>query len=127
MIDLTDNKGNRIISKHKKGLYYLYLFLRGKKFPRAIGILNPEKKQWIVKRDPNKHTFLKNDCYWFNREVVDFLDNDWKVIIKQPKTKLTKTCMIWDIKKNNSHLYFMTQWFELQVFFPKGRMDIEFF
>jgi len=125
MIDLRDNNGNRIVSKHKKWLYHLYLYLRWKRYPRAIWTLDLENKVWTVKRDPSKHTFNKSDSYWFNRELVHKLEDDWRVVVKQPKTKLVRTCLIKDIKESDSHLYFMSQGFELQMFMPKSKMEID--
>jgi len=57
--------------------------------------------------------------------MVIRLKKDYKVIIKEPKTKIVRICFIKDIVEREEHLNFSKGGYELQLFYPRDKMDIE--
>ena len=125
MRDIKDAKGNKIIWEEKKWKINLYLYLRWYEYRRSIWTIDEENKTLIVKRDPKKHIFQKNNSYWFNSEIINRLPKDWKVIVREPKITIIRTTTIKDILENKSYLHFNTEWFELQNFYPRSKMWID--
>lgn len=122
---LVDWSWNKIIFIKKWDVYYLYLHLKSYQFSRNIGIIDYDKRTWTVKRDPKNHTFIKFDSYWFNTAIVNMLDEDFKIIVKEPWTKIYRFCYVKNLLENSKYLFFNSQWYERQIFLEKSKMDID--
>jgi len=84
-------------------------------------------RNWVyyTKRDPNKHLFHKTNSYFFNRELLNQLPRDTKILVDEKWYKYHLKTTVEDILKENDYKYFKLQWFELQVSLNRDRFDIE--
>lgn len=105
-----------------KTKFVLFLKDQGK---RELWVLSADKKILEVKRDPNRHTMMALDAYWFNDTLLRQLDPNTKVVVKQTWTKLKLTTTIEMILKKWTYKFFLTEWFERQIFLKKSDFRIE--
>lgn len=105
-----------------KTKFVLFLKDQGK---RELWVLSADKKILEVKRDPNRHTMISLDAYWFNDTLLRQLDPNTKVVVKQTWTKLKLATTIEMILKKWTYKFFLTEWFERQIFLKKSDFRIE--
>lgn len=66
----------------------------------------------------------KLDAYWFNVVLLEQLDPYTQIIVKQKWTKIKLTTTVEQVLKKWTYLYFLTEWFEKQIFLPKREFSI---
>ena len=91
---------------------------------RKLWTLSKDRKTFTTNRDPNRHTMEKLDAYWFNVVLLEQLDPYTQIIVKQKWTKLKLTTTVEQVLKKWTYLYFLTEWFEKQIFLPKREFSI---
>lgn len=91
---------------------------------RKLWTLSKDRKTFTTNRDPNRHTMEKLDAYWFNVALLEQLDPYTQIIVKQKWTKIKLTTTVEQVLKKWTYLYFLTEWFEKQIFLPKREFSI---
>lgn len=104
-----------------KTKFVLFLKEQGK---RELWVLSADKTTLEVKRDPNRHTMIALDAYWFNNELLRQLPPNTKVVVKQTWTKLKLITTVDMILKKWTYKFFLTEWFKKQIFLPKAEFRI---
>lgn len=92
---------------------------------RQLWVLSKDKKTFTVNRDPDKHTLDKLNAYWFNVSMLEQLDPECKIVVKQKWTKLKLTAYTNYILTAWIYLFFLQEWFEKQIFLKKELFNVE--
>lgn len=112
LTEIKDKFGNTIYQKDKS----IYLYLKEKQQTRKLGAISPKNELFI--RRFNKHIFRKLDAYGFNYSLLQILNPDMKVIVKEEDgTELHTT--VKDILQLGDAKQFIQDGFELQIFLPR--------
>lgn len=91
---------------------------------RKLWTLSKDRKTFTTNRDPDRHTMEKLDAYWFNVVLLEQLDPYTQIIVKQKWTKIKLATTPEQVMKKWTYLYFLTEWFEKQIFLPKAEFRI---
>jgi len=119
---ISDEKNNRIYPITKKTWIHYYLHLNWEQTARKLWTLKWDTFE--IKRDREKHLFIKNNSYWFNDWLLrKILTPDTVVIIKEAKRRLKLKTTVQEILEKGTYLYFATMWFERQIFLPLSSFD----
>lgn len=119
----TDTKWNRIFKLEQKKWTAYCLHLAGEQYSRKLWIL----QDWIfkIKRDRERHLLQKNNSYGFNDYFLrNILNPETKIEITEKWSKLKLRTTVSKIIEEWTYLYFLTQWFEKQVFLKLSLFDI---
>lgn len=92
---------------------------------RKLGTLSKDRKVFKTDRDPAKHTMYKLDAYWFNVVLIEQLDPYTEIIIKQKWTSLKLVTTAEQVMKKWIYKFFLTEWFEKQIFLKKCEFKIQ--
>lgn len=98
--------------------YKAYLVLKKFERPKLIWKIDIENNVLAVVRK-DTHVFLKRYSYWFNNALIQRLPDDMVVEIMFPKKehKIYKyVTNIKTIKEKGTFKYFLTTWYEKQIF-----------
>lgn len=93
---------------------------------RQIGYI--KNGNYITQRDKDRHLFNKNNSYAFNYDTIIALAADWRVVVKEkqmPKN-LVWTVSVKDLLEHNEYKHFKGQGYELQLFYPRDKLKIDF-
>ena len=101
----------------KKGLVSYQLILDNREFPIALWTMN---KDWQLemRRDPDKHFFVKWRSYGFNPDFLKMFDDDQPIILKLVKRKEKYLLTPRLITDKWHYLHFLQQGYEKQLFVP---------
>lgn len=91
---------------------------------RKLWTLSKDRKVFNTNRDPDRHTMNKLDAYWFNVVLLEQLDPYTEIIVKQKWTFIKLTTTVEQVMKKWTYLYFLTEWFEKQIFLRKSEFKM---
>lgn len=121
---ITDWKWNKIYPVHQKKWTAYYLHLKDEARARKLGVL--KDNVFELKRDRERHLFIKNNSYGFNDTFLrNVLTPDTKVIIKEKLRKLKLVTTVWDILEKWTYLHLLWLGFEKQVFLELYKFEQE--
>jgi len=114
---ISDEKNNKIFKVAKKNGTAFYLHLNKDERARKLWVLKWDTFE--IKRDRERHLFLKTNSYWFNDWLLrKLLTPETKIVVKEKLRKLKLFTTVWEILEKWSYLYFLQYWFERQIFLP---------
>ena len=109
-ISQIDERWNKLYSKGDK----IYLYVAPLKSTRELC----KVKDWEIHiKRLNKHIFRKLNAYGFNYNLMRFLPDDTRILLKQEDKSVLRTTPK-DIISKWQFLSFWMQGFEKQVFLP---------
>ena len=117
MPTVQDEYGNKILVSAIDGrMKSIYLKLSTEQRTRHICDIDKVARQMICRRTRSKHLHNKSQSYGFNYKLLQeaLLFDDVILIDELGTWKASRT----DILKDGVFLFFLTQGFELQVFYP---------
>ena len=131
--EIIDKLGGKLV-KVTKGIIYsdgsrlynendtIYLQVGNEPKARKIGWLVRKQKRFFTERIPSRHLHAKSQCYGFCFQLLKNAQAFDEVVIVEPTRMLC--AKVKDILDENNFLYFKTQGFERQIFYPLNKFKI---
>lgn len=123
--EIKDRYGNRIVIREWK--ITIYLKERGEK--RYIWNI----KDWrlIIRRDFEKHYYSKIGWYWYNSDLLHYLQQNWhgdmQIITRQKRSRVWYITTIKDVLEKWIYQNRVSNWYEVQIIMKLSNMIINVF
>jgi hypothetical protein len=123
VVSVKDKFENEIISEQLPHIITLYLALKEEKYrKRMVGSIFPKQRIFEVKRERNKHLFLKLNAYGFNYHILSNAQLFDLIVLRDeystwriPREYILENGQIMNFKNNGG--------FELQIFIPLEQIN----